>query len=128
MTAKDRSTRQPLDGAATRPAGMCAGAGHIVVYGNEAFQEIFGALCVGLPAREGLVGLPAAAFEVLDTAFRRERPVARWISLHGAEWRLTAAPRREPGTNTVYGVAFHLRRRDDLPVVAAERATGIRPE
>jgi hypothetical protein len=102
----------------SRPAGMCQGAGHLVVYGNAAFREIFGAQCVGLPAREGLLGLPADAFATLDAAFRCGTPLARWIRLGGYEWRLTTAPRRDPGTDAVYGVAFHLRRRDDLPVVA----------
>ena len=107
----------PRDGAVSRPAGMCAGPGHVVVYGNEAFRAVFGGGCVGLPAREGLVGLPAAAFAVLDAVYRRGSPAARWISMDGREWRLTAAPRRDPASDEVYGVAFHLRERDDLPVV-----------
>ena len=104
---------QPIDGAATRPAGMCAGAGHVVVYGNEAFREVFGAQCIGLPAREGLVGLPAAGFAVLDAVLERGLPAARWIRMGGREWRLTAAPRRGLDDDVVYGVAFHLRERDD---------------
>ena len=96
---------------------MCRGAGHVVVYGNEAFRDVFGAPCVGIPAREGLLGLPADGFAVLDGVLRSGRPAARWIRMMGSEWRLTAAPRLDPGTHEMYGVAFHLRRRDDLPVV-----------
>ena len=94
---------------------MCAGPGHLVVYGNRAFREVFGAHCVGLPAREGLLGVPAAGFAVLDAVLRRGRPAARWIRMGGTDWRMTAAPRRDPATSEVYGVSFHLRRRDDQP-------------
>jgi hypothetical protein len=118
MTATDRPANEPKDGATTRPAGMCEGPGHLVVYGNEAFRVVFGAQCVGLPAREGLIGLPPDGFTVLDAVLRDGRPAARWITMRGLEWRLTAAPRRDPVTSEVFGVAFHLRRRDDLPVVA----------
>lgn len=93
---------------------MCTGPGHVVVYGNQAFREVFGTHCVGLPAREGLVGLPGAGFAVLDAVLARGRPAARWLRMGGVEWRITAAPRRELGTNEVYGVSFHLRRRDEI--------------
>jgi hypothetical protein len=33
------------------------------------------------------------------------------------EWRLTAVPRRDPGTDQIHGVAFHLRARSDVPTV-----------
>ncbi len=39
----------------------------------------------------------------------------------GRDWRMTVAPRRDPGTGEVYGVAFHLRQRDDLPLVEDHR-------
>ena len=39
------------DGAHSRPAGMCAGPGHLIVYGNPAFVAEFGADAVGIPAR-----------------------------------------------------------------------------
>jgi hypothetical protein len=32
--------------------------------------------------------------------------------LGGEDWRLTVAPRVDPGTAQVYGVHFHLRRRE----------------
>jgi hypothetical protein len=104
-------------GSTTRPAGLCAGPGHIVVYGNPAFVSAFGAGSVGLPAREGMVGLPAEAFALLDSVLREGRPLARWIAREGVAWRLTAMPRREFGTSEPYGVAFHLRARSDLPVL-----------
>ena len=53
-------------GSTTRPAGLCSGPGHVVVYGNAAFVSAFGGQSVGLPAREGMLGLPAEAFELLD--------------------------------------------------------------
>jgi hypothetical protein len=118
INASDDPRATSRDGAATRPAGICDGPGHVVVYGNQAFRVVFGAGCVGLPAREGLVGLPAAGFAVLDAVLGNGRAGARWIRMDGRDWRMTAAPRRDPATGEVYGVAFHLRERDDLPVVA----------
>jgi PAS domain-containing protein len=104
-------------GPETRPAGMTVGPGHVVVYGNPAFRAIFGEAAVGLPARESMLDLPADAFALLDTVLETGRPLARWIRRDGREWRLTAIPRREPGSDDVFGVAFHLRERDDLPVL-----------
>ena len=34
----DRTDTSRPSGAATRPAGLCSGPGHIVVYGNPAFR------------------------------------------------------------------------------------------
>ena len=107
-------------GADRRPAGLCTGAGHIVVYGNAAFMSQFGRTSIGLPARESMIGLPPAAFALLDAALDRGRPLARWIRLDGSEWRLTAIPRFDPDTRGPYGVAFHLRLRSDVPVVGAD--------
>jgi hypothetical protein len=104
-------------GAITRPAGLCAGPGHIVVYGNPAFLTTFGEGSVGLPAREGMLGLPAEAFALLDQVLRGGRPLALWISREDDDWRLTAKPRFDPETQEPYGVAFHLRARSDLPVL-----------
>jgi hypothetical protein len=108
---------EPRDPSSTRPAGMCEGGGHRIVHGNAAFREVFGAQCVGLPAREGLVGLPPGGFAVLDAVLEGGLPAACWITMGGTQWRMTVAPRRDPATGAVYGVAFHLRERDDLPVV-----------
>jgi hypothetical protein len=104
-------------GSATRPAAMCSGAGHVVIYGNPAFLTEFGTGAIGLPARESMLGVPAEAFALLDAVLRDGRPLARWVTRDDEEWRLTAVPRRDLGTNEIHGVAFHLRARSDIPVV-----------
>ncbi|HLY15127.1 MAG TPA: hypothetical protein VKR24_12320 [Candidatus Limnocylindrales bacterium] len=104
-----------------RPAGMCLGTGHLVVYGNPAFVATFGPHCVGMPARETMLSLPAEAFELLDAVLAEGRPLARWIAIGVDQWRLTAMPRLDFETGRAYGVSFHLRRRSDLPVVRPER-------
>ena len=106
----------------TRPAGICAGPGHVLIYGNPAFHAQFGARCIGMPAREVMVDLPETAFALFDAVLERGTPLARWIERDGRDWRLTATPRRDPGTEAVDGIAFHLRPRDDVPVV--ERGAG----
>ena len=73
-----------------------------------------------MPARESLLDLPPSAFTLLDAVLTRGKPLARWIRFGGEEWRMTVAPRMDPGTGEVYGVAFHLRARSDVPVVADE--------
>ncbi len=88
----------------------------MVVYGNPALRAAFGDVSVGLPAREGILGLPAAAFELLDAVFVGGKPLARWIDRDDEAWRMTAAPRVDPETGQVYGVSFHLREKTDLPV------------
>jgi len=105
------------DGAHSRPAGMCAGPGHLIVYGNPAFVAEFGADAVGIPAREALIDLPYEAFELLDTVLTHGRPYARWIVRDGSRWRMTARPRIEYGADEPYGVAFHLRAEADRPVL-----------
>jgi hypothetical protein len=116
------------DAPARRPAGFCTGPGQIVVYGNPAFRAAFGDRSVGLPAREVLVDLPPAAFALLDAVLREGRPLARWIRRGAEEWRLTATPRLDPETGEAYGVAFHLRARSDLPVVAEAVAPDRGPD
>ena len=114
MTAERPAANQPAAGPEERrPAAMCLGAGHIVVFGNRAFIAAFGAGAIGVPAREGLVSLPPAALGLLDMVFARGRPLARWIRWSGADWRLTVAPRRDVETGDVYGVSLHLRARSD---------------
>jgi hypothetical protein len=108
--------------ASQRPAGMCVGSGHLVVYGNPAFVAAFGGHCVGMPARETMLSLPPEAFDVLDAVLAEGRPLARWIAIGRDDWRMTAMPRLDFETGRVYGVSFHLRRRGDLPVVRPDRA------
>jgi hypothetical protein len=96
---------------------MCLGSGHMVVYGNPDFVAAFGGSTVGMPAREALVSLPAAAFGLLDAVLAEGRPLARWIVIDDQHWRLTGMPRIDPETGDPYGVSFHLRRRSDVPVL-----------
>jgi len=97
----------------TRPAGFCVGAGHVVMYGNPAFVARFGERCLGMPAREVMVDLPEAGFEVFDAVYSGGRALARWVTIDGEEWRVVARPRQDPDTGMTYGVAFHLRARSD---------------
>jgi len=119
LVPESRSSH-PAPGPSRRPAGIAMGHGHVVVYGNPAFRAMFGSSAVGLPARECMLGLPAAAFGLLDAVLADGRPLARWIEREDGTWRLTAVPRRDPETGEVYGLAFHLRARSDLPVIASE--------
>ena len=112
----------PSSGPSRRPAGIATGQGHVVVYGNPAFRTMFGSAAIGLPARESMLGLPPTAFGLLDAVLSEGRPLARWIDRDDGPWRLTAIPRRDPENGEVYGVAFHLRARSDLPVVAPDEA------
>ncbi len=86
------------------------------MYGNPAFLARFGERCLGMPAREVMVDLPEGAFTLLDAVLEDGRPLARWITVGTEDWRMTAVPRTDPETRTVYGVAFHLRARSDLPI------------
>ncbi len=91
------------------PAAFHLGPGHVIVHGNPPFIEAFGADVVGQPAREALVGLPAAAFELMDVVFREGRPLARRVRTSDGDRRLVVVPRRDPETGETYGVASHLR-------------------
>jgi len=82
---------ETADGPATNPAGICRGAGLIVVHGNPAFKRVFGEGSVGLPAREGMLGLSRTGFTLMDAVIRQGRPLARWVRLAGETWRMTAA-------------------------------------
>jgi len=105
---------------ARRPAGVCRGSGHVVVYGNPAFIATFGEGAIGMPARESMLDLPSGAFALFDAVLARAKPLARWIRYAGEDWRLTVAPRLDPDTGEIYGVAFHMRARSDVPVVTTE--------
>ncbi len=52
------------------PAAFHFGPAHVVVHGNSAFLDAFGAGCVGQPAREALVSLPSEAFLLMDAVYR----------------------------------------------------------
>jgi hypothetical protein len=91
-----------------------------VIYGNPAFIAAFGEGAIGMPARESMLDLPSSVFALFDAVLARGRPLARWISWAGEDWRLTVAPRLDRGTGEIYGVAFHMRARSDIPVVSTE--------
>ena len=103
-----RAVTRPAAHATQHPAAMLYDPGHLVVYGNPPFRALFGAGCIGLPAAEAFLDLPRAAFELMDLVYREGRPLALWIAVRGAPWRLTIADRREVGTGEVYGIALHL--------------------
>jgi len=91
------------------PAAFHLGAGHMIVHGNRAFIEAFGKGSIGQPAREALVDLPPAAFELMDLVFRGGKPLACRITTPAGERRLVVAARRDPETGETYGVTTHLR-------------------
>jgi hypothetical protein len=111
-----RTPRRRRMSLAPRPAAICSGPVHVVVYGNPAFIEAFGAPAIGLPAREGVLGLDRSAFNLLDAVYRGGRPLGRWIERDGTSWRMTGIPRRDPASLKVDGVAFNLRERSDSPL------------
>lgn len=78
------------------------------MHGNPPFLAEFGGASVGLPASEALLALPGMAFDVLQRVYVRGTPLACWIEVSGERRRLTAAPRRDPETGEVYGVAIRL--------------------
>jgi hypothetical protein len=107
------------DASARRPAGMCRGPGHLLVYGNPAFVASFGDKAIGMPAREIMLDLPSDAFALFDKVLSEGKPLASWIRYQKEDWRLTVAPRIDP-TGDVYGVSFHMRAKSDVPVVGPE--------
>ena len=94
--------------AAQEPVALLYGPGQRIVHGNAAFVAEFGAGKVGLPAREALLDVPAAVFEVVDRVLAAGRPLACWLEISGERRRLTVAPRRDPETSEIYGVAIRL--------------------
>lgn len=97
------TTRRPA------PAAFHLGQGHLIVHGNAAFLEWYGAGCVGQPAREALLDLPPAAFELMDLVYRTGKALATNIDTPAGERRLVVAPRIDPETGEPYGVTSHLR-------------------
>lgn len=102
-------TRLPEHGTGPSPAAFHYGPGHLIMHGNAAFIEQFGASAVGLPARETLIGLPPEAFDLMDRVFTTGQPLALRMTTRWGERRLVVAPRRDPATLDVYGVTTHLR-------------------
>ena len=96
--------------AAQEPVALLHGPGQNIIHGNAAFIAEFGAGKVGLPAREALVDVPVTVFEVADRVLAEGRPLACWLEVAGERRRLTVAPRRDPETGEIYGVAIRLAR------------------
>ncbi len=92
---------------AGHPAAFHLGPGHVIVYANPAFPAAFGSTCLGLPAREALLGLPPGVFALMDRVLREGRPLARHIETPHGQRRLVVVPRRDPDGET-YGVTTHL--------------------
>ena len=85
----------------------------MIMHGNPAFIETFGAQVVGQPAREALLGLPPKAFELMDLVFTTDKPGACRVTTAAGPRRLVVVPRRDPETGATYGVTTHLRLVDD---------------
>ena len=97
------------------PAAFHVGAGHMIVHGNRAFLDAFGRGCIGQPAREALLDLPPAAFELMDLVYRDGKPLACRIETPAGVRRLVVAARRDPESGETYGVTSHLRPIDVEP-------------
>jgi hypothetical protein len=91
------------------PAAFHLGVGHIIVHGNPAFIEAFGAEAVGQPAREALLSLPPKAFELMDLVYSTGKPGACRVTTSAGPRRLVVAARLDPETGETYGVTTHLR-------------------
>jgi PAS domain-containing protein len=97
------------------PAAFHYGPAHVIMHGNPAFVALFGASSIGQPAREAMVDLPRAAFDLMDRVYREGRPLARRVRTPAGERRFVAVPRRDPETGETYGVATHLRVAEPRP-------------
>jgi hypothetical protein len=103
---KHRTELRPA--ADQQPVALLYGPGQQIMHGNPAFVAEFGKGTVGLPAREALPDLPPLVFEVADRVLASGRPLACWVDVSGRRRRLTVAPRRDPETSEIYGVAIRL--------------------
>jgi hypothetical protein len=93
-----------------QPVALLYGPGHKVVHANAAFTEEFGLVPIGMPAAEALLDLPPVVLEVVERAIAEARPLAAWVTVRDSRRRLTVAPRADPETGEVYGVALRLAR------------------
>lgn len=94
---------------AGHPAAFHDGAAHIIRWANPPFESLFGAGCVGLPAREAMTGLGRGGFELMDRVLREGRPLARRVTTPAGVRRLVVVPRRDVETGETYGVTTHIR-------------------
>lgn len=102
-----------------QPVALLYEPGHRIVHANAAFIAEFGdpdeaapdrILPIGVPAAEALVDVPPVVLDVVDRVLASGRPLATWIEVRGTRRRLTVAPRSDPETGEVYGVALRLAR------------------
>jgi hypothetical protein len=111
--ARQRTSRREPDPSASlagpSPAAFHSGPAHLIMHGNPAFVLAFGAESIGQPAREAMLDLPRAAFELMDRVYRDGRPLARRVATPAGTRRFVVVPRRDPETGETYGVATHLR-------------------
>jgi hypothetical protein len=91
-----------------QPVALLYEPGHRIVHANAAFIAEFGVIPIGVPASEALIDVPAVVFEIVDRVIVSGRPLAAWVEVRGARRRLTVAPRADPETAEVYGVALGL--------------------
>ena len=98
------------------------GRGNRIVHANPAFIAEFGAGCVGLPATEALPEWPRRVFDVIGRVLEHGRALATWVEIGGRRRRLTVAPRRDPESDEIYGVALRLASETD-----AGRTPGAEP-
>ncbi|HEY2916043.1 MAG TPA: hypothetical protein VGI98_02395 [Candidatus Limnocylindrales bacterium] len=103
-----------LAAAPPQPVALLYGPGHRIVHANAAFIAEFGErgtiLPIGVPAVEALLDVPPIVLEVVDRVLASGRPLATWVDVRGVRRRLTVAPRSDPETGEVYGVALRLAR------------------
>jgi len=83
------------------------------VFGNAPFLDEFGRDCDGVPAAEGMLGVPRTAFRLMDRVYRNGVPGALAVTIRGRERRLVVVPRNDPETGEVYGLAVHIVPRAD---------------
>ena len=102
-----------------QPVALLYEPGHRIVHANAAFIAEFGdrddtthghVLPIGVPAAEALLDIPPVVIEVVDRVLASGRPLATWVAVRGSRRRLTVAPRSDPETGEVYGVALRLAR------------------
>ena len=91
-----------------QPVALLYGPGHRVVHANAAFVAEFGTLPIGVPASEALLDFPPRVLEVVERSMSTGRPLATTVEIRGVRRRLTVAPRTDPETGEVYGVAIRL--------------------
>jgi hypothetical protein len=101
-----------------QPVALLYGPGHRIVHANPAFVAEFGdggSIPVGVPASEALVDIPRLILEVAERVLASGRPLATWVVVRGTRRRLTVAPRTDPETGEVYGVALRLAAAEERP-------------